>query len=244
MIERFSISAWLVWPVSFLCLILGCGEKNSGLGNEELIRVGDRVVTVLDFNEAFEISKIASETRSGEESGNLRNAQLRLLNELILETVLLERAGEIGVSISDIELEKAVAGIKGDYPSGEFEAALLEFAVSYETWENRLRSRLIMEKVIENELGSRITITSEDIAEYYKKNLQGKKSVSESTAPSDDINEIIVKQLRREKAEERYNNWIEELKAKYKIEINSEQWEKITDSNEENETTNDDSKSD
>ncbi len=232
MIEQYLKTLWLIWPVSFLYLFLGCGEKNSGLGNEELIRLGDRVVTVLDYNEAFEISKIASETRSGEKSGDLRNAQLRLLNELILETVLLERADEIGINVSDNELEKAVAAIKGDYPSGEFEEALLEFAVSYETWKNRLRSRLIMEKVIENELGSRITITSEDIAEYYKKNLKGKKSESDSTAASGDINEIIVKQLRREKAEERYNTWIEELKAKYKIEINSEQWEKITDSTE------------
>ena len=228
MIERYLKTLWLIGPVSFLYLFLGCGEKSPGLGNEVLIRVGDRVVTVLDFNEAFEISKIASEPRTDEPSENLRKAQLKLLNELILETVLLERAGETGISVSDIELQKAVASIKSDYPSGEFEETLLEFAVSYETWESRLRSRLIMEKVIENELENRITITPEDIAEYYKKNFQGKKSESESTAASGDINEMIVKQLRREKAEEGYDTWIEELKAKYKIEINSEQWEKIS----------------
>ena len=61
----------------------------------------------------------------------------------------------------------------------------------------------------------------------YKKNFQGKKGESESTPASGDINEIIVKQLRREKAEESYKPWIEELKAKYEIEINGEQWEII-----------------
>ena len=45
---------------------------------------------------------------------------------------------------------------------------------------------------------------------------------------SDDINETIVKQLRREKAEQAYKSWIEELKAKYAIKINSEQWDRIT----------------
>jgi hypothetical protein len=84
-----------------------------------------------------------------------------------------------------------------------------------------------MENVIEKELENRITITPEDIAEYYKKNFQGKNSESESTPASGDINEIIVKQLRREKAEESYKPWIEELKAKYEIEINGEQWEII-----------------
>ena len=226
MIERLFKTIWLIGPISFLFLFSGCGEKGSGLGNEVLIRVGDRVVTVLDFNEAFEISKIAFDSTS-EQADDLREAQLRLLNELILEVILLERADEIGISVTDSELEKAVAAIKSDYPPGEFEETLLEFAVSYDTWESRLKTRLTMEKVIEKELENRITITPEDIAEYYKKNFQGKKDESDSTPAAGDINEIIVKQLRREKAEESYKTWIEELKAKYEIEINNEQWEKM-----------------
>ncbi len=228
MLKRLFKSVWLIGPLTFLYLFLGCGEKESGLGSEVLIRIGDRVVTFLDFHEAFEISKIASALDTNEPSEDLRKAQIRLLNDLVLETVLLERAGEIGISVSDLELEKAVASIKSDYPSGEFEEVLLEFAVSYETWERRLKKRLLMEKVIEQELENRITISPEDIAEYYKKNLQGKKGETKLTQTSDQINEIIVKQLRREKAEAGYNTWIETLKAKYKIEINSEQWEKIT----------------
>jgi hypothetical protein len=227
MIERLFKTLWLIGPVSFLFLFLGCGEKGPDLGNEVLIRVGDRVVTILDFNEAFEISKIALTHGAGEQSEDLRKAQLRLLNELILEMILLERADEIGISVTDVELEGAVAAIKSDYPSGEFEKTLLEFAVSYETWESRLKTRLIMEKVIEKELENRITITPEDIAAYYKKNFQGKKGESDSIPASGDINEIIVKQLRREKAEEGYKTWIEELKTKYEIEIDGEQWEKI-----------------
>jgi len=226
MIERLFKTIWLIGPISFLFLFSGCGEKGSGLGNEVLIRVGDRVVTVLDFNEAFEISKIAFDSTS-EQADDLREAQLRLLNELILEVILLERADEIGISVTDSELEKAVAAIKSDYPPGEFEETLLEFAVSYDTWESRLKTRLTMEKVIEKELENRITITPGDIAEYYKKNFQGKKDESDSTPAAGDINEIIVKQLRREKAEESYETWIEELKTKYEIEINNEQWEKM-----------------
>ena len=243
MIKQFSKTIWLIGPVSFLFLFLGCGEKGPDLGNEVLIRVGDRVVTILDFNEAFEISKIALTHGAGEQSEDLRKAQLRLLNELILEMILLERAHEIGISVTDVELEKAVAAIKSDYPSGEFEKTLLKFAVSYETWESRLKTRLIMEKVIEKDLENRITITPEDIAAYYKKNFQGKKGEPESTPASGDINEIIVKQLRREKAEDSYKTWIEELKTKYEIEINREQWEKIAgpQSNKENEATHSDS---
>jgi hypothetical protein len=242
MIERLFKTLWLIGPISFLFFFSGCGEKESGLGKEVLIRVGDQVVTVLDFNEAFEISKIAFD-RTREQADDLREAQLRLLNELILEVILRERADEIGISVTDSELEKAVAAIKSDYPPGEFEETLLEFAVSYDTWESRLKTRLTMEKVIEKELENRIAITPEDIAEYYKKNFQGKQDESESTLAAGDINEIIVKQLRREKAEESYKTWIEALKTKYEIKINGEQWEKIAGSKA-NETTDSDSKSD
>ena len=79
----------------------------------------------------------------------------------------------------------------------------------------------------------------------FGKVFQGEKSESGSTPASGDINEIIVKQLRRAKAEEGYKAWIEELKAKYEIEINGEQWKKISGSpsTRENETTDSDSNS-
>ena len=85
-----------------------------------------------------------------------------------------------------------------------------------------------MDKVVEVELKNRISITPEDISQYYKNNFQGKDLGSDSTQSSEDINEVIVKQLRREKAEQAYKTWIEELKTKYTIEINSEQWDHIT----------------
>jgi len=145
------------------------------------------------------------------------------LDELLQETAYLIPSSW---QYPDIACARVSVGNK-HFTSGEFEETLLEFAVSYETWESRLKTRLIMEKVIEKELENRITITPEDIAEYYKKNFQDKKGESESTPASGDINEIIVKQLRRKKAEESYKTWIEELKSKYEIEINGEQWNKI-----------------
>ena len=228
MSERSFYLIRLIWPIFFLSFFIACGEKDSGLGKEALIRVEDRVVTVFDFNEAFEISKMAFDSSIGEQSEDLQKAQLRLLNEMIIEMILLEKAQEIGITVADAELDAAVSAIKNDYPSGEFEETLLEFAVSYDTWKNRLKTRLIMEKVVEKELENRITITPEDITDYYQKNYQGKKGETDSNPATGDINEIIVKQLRRKKAEEGYKAWIEELKAKYQIEVNGEQWKKIS----------------
>ena len=42
-----------------------------------------------------------------------------------------------------------------------------------------------------------------------------------------DLNEIIIRNLRRKKLEEAYASWIKELKKKYLLDINRVQWEKI-----------------
>lgn len=238
--QRFSKT--MIEAGSFLILLFllaGCGQKDADMGKEVLIRVGDRNLTVLEFNDAFEIAKIAYDDEIRKQPEDLRNAQIKLLNELTVEMILLEEAQKVGINVTDQELEKAVSEIKSDYPEGEFEKTLLEFAVSYDSWKSRLKNRLIMNKVIEEELASKITITPEDVTEYYQKHYQGREMESESGQPPEDINEAIVKQLRRRKAEEKYHSWIEALKAQYAIEINSELWEKLTGSKsiQENEKT-------
>jgi hypothetical protein len=193
-----------------------------------LIRIGSRIVTVLDFKEAFEITKAAYPHDIRNHREEITKAQLRLLNQMAIELIVLERAKALGIEISDVEVEQAVAEIKSDYPEGVFEETLLEFAVSYKIWEDRLRTRLIMEKVIDKELKDQIVITPEDVASYYEKNYKDQKQDSDISKNSIDINEAIIKILRRKKVEDAYDPWLRELKSHYKIEINSTQWENIS----------------
>jgi len=218
----------LIGSIILFFFLSACEQKEADLGKEVLIRVGDRVMTVLDFKNAFEITKIAYEDNIKEQPADLKKAQIRLLNQLTVEMILLERAKELNISITDAELEQAISGIKGDYPEGEFESTLLEYAVSFDSWKDRLRNRLIIEKVIEKELKNRISITAADISDYYQKHYQGREEESAAGQTSEDINEAIVKQLRRQKTEEAYSDWIETLKERYEIEVNRDQWEKLT----------------
>lgn len=230
MTRFFPFINGLIGLVLVLFVFAGCMNSGSNPDDEHLIRVSDRVLTVLEFNQAFEISKTAYPHNLRHEPDNYKDAQLRLLNQLMVEMIILERAEELGLFVSDEEVEAAVADIKSDYPEDTFEKTLLEFAVSYESWEARLRNRLLMEKVVDTELKNQIVITAEDIAKYYEKNVKAKKSDMDSANKMEDINEMIIKHLRQEKTEEAYKIWIKELKRRYPIEINSIQWEKISDS--------------
>jgi len=230
MTNPFRLTGRLFGTVFMLLFFFwgGCMNAGSSPDNEPLIRVQDRILTVLDFNKAFEIAKTEYPYNFEDEPKDYRNARLRLLNQLVVEMIILERAKELGLSVSDDEVQKAVSEIKSDYPEDTFEKALLEFAVSYESWEAQLKKRLLMQKVIDNELKNQIVITPEDIAAYYERNPQATDTDADSINQTQVINENIIKHLRQEKAEQAYKIWIKELKRKYRIEINSTHWEKLS----------------
>lgn len=212
-----------------LGILTGCMDSDSNSGNEPLIHVGDSVLTVLEFNEAFELIESAHPQNLKDHPEDLINAQRRLLNQLTVEMIILKRAEELGLSVSEEEINQAVSDIKSDYPEDTFEKTLLKTAVSYDLWKARLKNRMLMQKVVNNELKDEVVITPEDIANYIEHNkLKPRARETDNATSEADINEMIIRYLRREKTEQAYKKWINNLKKKYSIEIDSVQWEKIS----------------
>ena len=207
--------------------VAGCTDSKSKGRDEYIIRVEDRVVTVLDFNRAFEIAKAAYPHNAMQRPADIRDVQLRLLNQMTEEMILLERAKELGIIISDSEVEKTISEIKGDYPENVFNQMLLEYAVPYHSWKKGLVIRLLMEKVVAKELGEQIVLTPDDISKYYEEHPKNDSLKVDLKEVAKDMNAPIIKHLRRKKIEEAYKSWIKKLKKKYTIEINKSQWEKI-----------------
>jgi hypothetical protein len=85
-----------------------------------------------------------------------------------------------------------------------------------------------MEKVVARELGDQITITAKDISYHYKKHYPREHFASGTRDKAENLNEMIIKQLRREKTEKAYSSWLKELQKKYPIEINETKWREIT----------------
>ncbi len=196
--------------------------------DEYLIRVGDKAITVLDFNNAFEIAKTAYSHNAMQDPVVLREARLRFFNQMTEEMILMERARVLGIEVPDSEVNKAIADIRADYPDETFEKTLLESAISYSRWKDRLKIRLLIEKVVQTDLEEQLKITPEDIRKYYEADHANDIFDSDASEELKEINGETIKNLRRKKAEETYGAWIKGLKQQYKVEINQIQWEKIS----------------
>jgi len=218
---------YLLGVLLIILLLTGCGDDKDGSGSPYLIRVRDRVFSVMDFNRNFETIKTAYDEDTFKDKMILNNARIRLLDQKIEELILLERAEDMNIDISEETLEKEIFRIKDGFPEGGFEQVFLENAVSFKQWKNGLKNRLIMEEVITAELRDRIEISQADIEKYYLKinNENGMDLHSRMNDKNSDENTIAF--LRRQKKEDVYQEWIKNLRDRYQVEINEMEWNRI-----------------
>ena len=206
--------------------MLACGNTEPQSRDEYLIRVRDNVVTVIEFQQAVELAKAAYPHSALQDKDVLRALQKRVLREMVERTVFEERAKDLNITISPADLDKAVKAVKKDFPDGTFKETLLEQAVSYPAWEDGLKTRLMIEKVVHRDLVNNIVITTAEIEAYYRshrKELELTKPEGATTA----VDETIIRNLKRQKAEEAYEAYVRELHTTYPVEINTQKWQRI-----------------
>lgn len=223
----FRCGRYLSWVIAFLAA-LGCGPSRPERADDYLIRLGELRVTRHEFLQAFELVKTAYPGCGGAESPELQQARRQLLDEMSLDLVMRRRSQELGITVSPGEIEAVVAAVKADYPTGVFEQTLVEAALPFQAWKQRVHSRLLMEKLMDLELKPRITITAEDVAAYYERNYKGKAAEAVSEQKFERLKELLVVDLRRAMMEEAFDAWIGALRSQYPVEVNAPLWSRIT----------------
>jgi parvulin-like peptidyl-prolyl isomerase len=152
-----------------LLLVSGCTNKNNaGTEGQAIIQVDDQILTLAEFNEFFEPVWMSYPHEPNGSEPSLHEARLRFLLQLLEEMIILRRAEELDLRVSTQELEKAEGLIKRGYGEGSFKAMFMKQAVSLETWEKKLKRQLLIEKVTRQELLKNISVTPEEITDYYE----------------------------------------------------------------------------
>jgi hypothetical protein len=225
--ESTQISLFFVLFLSFALswfalFTTGCTKPQPVYDEKEyLIRVGGSVLTVFEFKNSFDVALTAYPHDVMKNPDAAREIRLQLLKEASERLLLTERARELQLAVSDKELEAAIADIKEGYPEGAFEDVLAESAINYDSWKNELKARLLMQKVVANELSGTPSVSADEIAKYREAHKSDKTSAEGSA------DEAAAKHLSMAKTEDAYQTWIKQLQQKYPIEINEAQWKKI-----------------
>ncbi|HVO29773.1 MAG TPA: peptidyl-prolyl cis-trans isomerase [bacterium] len=141
-------------------------QKDTGpTGKEVVLQVGPRVVTLTEFYEDFNRAKlergIAGDPQA---SAALKDA---LIKETIKRELILQHAQAIGMTVAPEEVNAEIARIRAHYPGEAFREMLAEQYVAYDEWVERQRNRLLVEKVVSEEVENKVTVSDDEAKAWF-----------------------------------------------------------------------------
>jgi len=137
-----------------------------------VIRVGDRIITSTQYVKRLhdgytEIDQTSTPDQIAAKKADFKKA---LVDELISELLIKDRADRIGVNINDAEIKDAIGRLKEQYgitTDQQFEESLQKSGLTRADMEARLRDTLISNKVFSRELRSREELSDRELRERY-----------------------------------------------------------------------------
>jgi peptidyl-prolyl cis-trans isomerase C len=174
-----------------------------------LARVNDRLITNSEFQR-----RVVAASHAPQASSDPAQIKREVLEDLIKEKLLEERAKEMSVSASDEEIETAVERVKRQYnlaTDQEFDAALASSNMTREDLRRQMRQTIILQKVIGRDVTSKLEISEDMLRLEYERQKEKLYRVPESARVSEIVMRFAANDgAAREKAVAR----LEEARAK------------------------------
>ena len=157
----------ILWLLSALVCACGCQQQKSPSPNAWAV-VNGKDIRQDDVEKYFRSrSNPEAQEPSHEEALSLK---LSILDELINNEILLERAKKLGLEASDGEVEDKFTEFKSPFTEEEFQRQLKQRGVTVDDLKRDLRRQLSIQKLINREVVAKVSITDQDVTDFYNQN--------------------------------------------------------------------------
>ena len=158
--------------VAFSLLLVASAAPAAQLIEAVVVRVGDRIITRSQFEKRLRegFAEIEANTPPDQVAARKADLRKRIVEDLISELLIKDRADRIGVTVSEAEVKDAVLRLKQQYnisTDEQFEQSLRQSGMSRADMEIRLRDTLITNKVFARELRNRAELEDRELRERY-----------------------------------------------------------------------------
>lgn len=93
--------------------------------------------------------------------------RLNILHELIVEEIVQQRAAKLNLTATNEEVDAKLAEMKAPYTEEQFQQRLKASDHTLDDVKHDLRRSLTIDKLLNKEINSKITVTDADVANYY-----------------------------------------------------------------------------
>jgi len=108
-------------------------------------------------------------TPSLETKGPTRAEVSEAMRRLVERTIVLREGERRGVAVPEAALEEEVMRIRGDFPPGGLEKALLQVGLDTDAWREQLRRSMLYRKSADAIAASLVTVTPEEVEAVFRK---------------------------------------------------------------------------
>jgi len=150
-----------------LLFTASCGSPSKASA-DVVARVNGKDITSSQLEKQFQ-SRLngAEQAPSPDEAEDLK---LQVLNQMINDQILLEQASAASLSATDGEVDVKFNEFKSQYTEEKFKDLLTEQKMSIDEIRNELRKSITIDKLVNKEITSKISVTDAEIKNFYDKN--------------------------------------------------------------------------
>ena len=129
--------------------------------------VDGRPITREAVEKAYRRTRDNAQTVSDEET---LTAKLVLLNDMVVQEILLAKAAALKLEIPASELDTAYTNAKKNLPDDAYQQELARRNLTTDDMRDGLRRELLVQKVIEQEVGSKVNVTDQEVTAFFNAN--------------------------------------------------------------------------
>ena len=152
---------------SFLLLsitLIGCPSKDRA--GDAVAKVNGEKILRSDLEKYYknQTSGAPPQQVAGEQAESLR---LSILKQLVDDELMMQRARKLGLLATDEEVDSKFNEFKAPYSPEDFDKRLKERNITVDDFKRDLRRSLTVDKVVNKEITSKITVTDAEITQYF-----------------------------------------------------------------------------
>ena len=183
--------------------VTACGDKAPRPPAAESVpaTVNGQQIGLQEFLDELALEQALIKEGPSLKAGDMESLKEEALTHLIEERLMLQRARELALAVRNEELTAKIEEIRNDYGVEEFKGLFGEDGARFPAWREALRKRMLLEKLVAQDVNAKVEVTDGEAESYYKANLdsyltKGRVRAAQVVLRDRDRAEAILKRLK------------------------------------------------
>ncbi|MDD4357007.1 MAG: SurA N-terminal domain-containing protein, partial [Smithellaceae bacterium] len=151
-----------------VCLIISCSRDDLS-DRDYIATVNDEKIFYDEYQKRLNTRKNILPPGSLPDSlSKRRMLEEEILESMITEKIILQRASQLNLTVSNTELEQKVLDLRKDYGDHFFDFLIAQ-NVQYNEWRKEIQKEMLMDKVINADVNAYVRVSEDEAKDYFHK---------------------------------------------------------------------------